>query len=866
MSEVLEYFRGDDLAASVWKSKYALDGEITPDDMHRRLAKEFAKIEDIYIKDELKRLIKCNNDISVYGCSRNHLTEEDIYELFKDFKYIVPQGSVMSQLGAKSIGSLSNCFVIGQPQDSYGGIFLKDQEMAQLMKRRGGVGLDLSTLRPKGASTSNAAKSSTGVVEFAKRYSNTTREVAQDGRRGALMLTLSVDHPDVLEFAKAKRNLSHITGANISIQVNDRFMEAVKYDTDYALRFPTDSHYYNGVENYQGSLGDLDNFEYNYLYEVDQGVYVKRIKARELWEEIVESAHMSAEPGIMFVDNHWNASPDGVYPEYKGVTTNPCGEIFMQPYDACRLLATNLYSFVKNPFTKNAEFDFDLFYRISYESMRLADDLVDLELNAIDRIIKKISKDPETGQVKMVELNLWNKIKSVAASSRRTGNGFTALGDTIAALSERYGSAKAISIVERIMETKKRAELDATIDMAVLRGPFGGWNPDIEFNINTHKGKITDISGNNAYYNMLVTKFPSQVERMIKNGRRNVSWSTVAPTGSVSLLTQTTSGIEPLFQPYYIRRRKIDSSDNNTRADFVDDNGDKWQEYTVLHPKFREWILARLPEGEKNLEDAFRKSPWFGSTANEVHWEDRLKVQRAVQKYTTHSISSTLNLPKEATVDDISNIYRKAWELGLKGVTVYREGSRDGVLINKDERELTLFNDNHAPKRPKRLKAIVIRFMNNKERWVGLIGIMDGKPYEIFTGLSEHLQIPGSVEYGEIVKERENGHKRYTFVYDGGESEDISRIFNRDFHNYAKLISGVLRHGMPLQYVIALVSGLTFNQDHINTWKVGVIRSLKKFIKSEEVKGFSCESCGSTDIIFEEGCLKCTACGSSKCG
>lgn len=669
-SELLSYFNGDELAANVWQGKYAQEGEETPDDMHKRLAKEFARIEKEYQSGN-ESIKPPYEDLSEYGKVREDLTEESIYELFKDFKYIVPQGSIMSQLGAKSIGSLSNCFVIGTPEDSYGGIFQKDEEMAQLMKRRGGVGLDISTLRPQGTSTSNAAKSSTGAVSFMHRFSNTTREVAQNGRRGALMLSIDINHPDVMDFIKIKRDLSQVTGANISIKLNDKFMKAVENDEDYLLRFPC-----NVYDNNDKSLQLLPTIDYNVLEKIPESqsngvAYIKKIKAKEYWEEIIKSAHGYAEPGIIFVDNHHNYSPDGAYPQFKGVTTNPCGEIFMQPYDACRLIAVNLFSFVNNPFTKDAEFDIQKFYEINYEAMRLSDDLIDLELEHIDRILEKISNDSQSSAIKYTERKLWLNIKETAEASRRTGLGFTALGDCLAALGYKYDSEEALLFVEQIMHIKMESELNCTIDLAVLRGTFDGWNNNLEYH---------EVS--NDFYKFIRKQFPEQYERMQEWGRRNVSISTVAPTGSVSLLTQTTSGLEPLFMPFYMRRKKVNG---NERVDFVDEIGDKWQEFPVLHHKFKDWIITRtdyIEQVEANvissveelnkatLQSLFEQSPWYGSTANDIDWIKRVQIQSTIQKYITHSISSTINLPSDVSEEEVSRIYLESWKQGLKGITV----------------------------------------------------------------------------------------------------------------------------------------------------------------------------------------------------
>jgi len=652
--KLLEYFNNDELAASVWLNKYADEGEITPDDMHRRLAKEFAKVEENYQIDEKKDYEDASFDLdnlSKYCLERENLTEETIYSLFKDFKYIVPQGSIMSQLGTKSIGSLSNCFVIGQPHDSYGGIFQKDEEMAQLEKRRGGVGLDISTLRPEGVATTNAAKSSTGAISFMHRFSNTTNEVAQNGRRGALMLSIDINHPDVLEFIKIKRDLTKVTGANISIKLNDEFMKAVENDERYILRFPCNLNETLDWWNELEEMKNDDDVPLNELHpvksreEIDDEIlhgYTKVIKAKEYWDEIIKSAHGVAEPGLMFWDNMVNYSPDGVYDQFRQVTTNPCSEIAMQPYDACRLIAVNLYSFVKNPFTSEAEFDFDEFYKVNYEAMRLSDDLIDLEMNHIQKILDKIDADPEPEEVKATERALWQKVFDVAKSSRRTGLGFTALGDTLAALGLKYDEDNALNMIENIMDNKIASELDCTIDLAILRGTFDGWSRAIELHKNhniTVDGENLPFIGENDFYKFIVKQYPDQADRMAKYGRRNVSWSTVAPTGTVSLMTQTTSGIEPLFQPFYMRRKKVNPNDKDVRVDFVDEVGLSWQEFPVLHPKFKQWCIINHPHygdvespnyGKVDidfenipkdvLQEMFEESPWFGSTANDIDW------------------------------------------------------------------------------------------------------------------------------------------------------------------------------------------------------------------------------------------------------
>jgi ribonucleoside-diphosphate reductase alpha chain len=629
-----EYFNGDELAASVWEGKYAAEGESNPDEMHRRMAKEFARIEESYLKNDEPIEITATKHLSIsdYAKKRNSLTEERIYNLFKDFKYVVPQGSIMSMLGVDKIGSLSNCFVIGQPEDSYGGILQKDEQLVQLMKRRGGVGIDISTLRPGGTDVTNAAKTSTGAASFMERFSNSTREVAQGGRRGALMITIDVRHPDIFEFVNIKKDRTKVTGANISVNLRNDFMEAVKNDEDYILRFPCDID--SEVVNCQ-----LEDLDYNKLeILIDTGynhkIYVKKIKAKELYESIVENAWENAEPGQMFIDRHWDYSPDGAYEQYKGVTTNPCGEIFMQPYDACRLMAINLLSFVENPYTDEAYVDWVKLYEIAYEQQRLADDLVDLELEHISRILAKIHSDEESDVVKRTEIELWEKVYDVASAGRRTGCGFTALGDMLAALGVSYDSEQGCDFIEKMMRTKMEAELDCTIDLAVLREEFDGWGWEYEFPFFGED----NCTGGNSFYQMIWEEFPKQAERMAIHGRRNISWSTVAPTGSVSILTQTTSGLEPLFAPYYMRRKKVNPGEEGVRVDFTDQNGDNWMEYPIMHPQFIQWYAENgdsdgyleyakgiLEECTKDeIDEIFKVSPWYNSCAPDIDWKKRV--------------------------------------------------------------------------------------------------------------------------------------------------------------------------------------------------------------------------------------------------
>lgn len=870
IEQLLAYFGGDNLAAVVWVTKYAQEGDLTPADMHRRMAAEFARVD---MKPEYIQTTPGIEHLSEYGkqleLEYEELSQTELaqryFDLFDKFKYVIPQGSVMSQAGSKSIGSLSNCVVLGHPEDSYGGIFEKDEQAAQVMKRRCGVGLDLSSLRPVDTPTSNAAKSSTGAVSFMHRFSNTTREVAQNGRRGALMLSLDVSHPDIVDFITIKRDLTMVTGANISVKLNNAFMEAVEEDTDYILRFPT-------------------TMAIDKSIPLPDSPFIKRVQAKEVWDEIIKSAHNVAEPGLMFWGAMVDYAPDGVYPQYRAETTNPCSEIAMQAYDACRLIAVNLYSFVVNPFTQDAYFDFDKFYKVNYEAMRLSDNLIDLENEHMDRILEKISTDPESEEVREREYKLWQLLKATSLASRRTGLGFTALGDMLAALGYKYQSAGAKELVNEVMYTKMKSELHCTTDLAINRGTFKGWDPKLEYpevSVGEFMECENDIhpstrNPGNSFYANLQCDFPKEVERMMKFGRRNVSWSTAAPTGSLSMLSQTSSGIEPVFMIAYKRRKKVNANDKGARIDFVDQNGDSWQEFQVLHPKFKQWILINT--GRKDVDtltDAevtryFKLSPWYKATAPEIPWEDRVKMQSIIQRYISHSISSTINLPSDVSEQEVSDIYMAAWKMGLKGITVYREGSRSGVLVSNtpSKTELTKFNETHAPKRPKSLEAKVIRFNNNKEKWVAFVGTLDGKPYEIFTGKLEGLGLPGNVEDGAIIKVKDEfGIKRYDFAYDGGTVEGISKLSSADYWNYGKLISGILRHGMPLPYLTDMVSELNFEEDHINTWRNGVVRALKKFIKDGTAIGTPCPNpeCDG-ELVFEGGCQVCKTCGHDKCG
>ncbi len=830
------YFDGDELAASTWMNKYAMKNlkgefvEISPDDMHKRMAKEFARIEkSSKTKSELNGSFKF---LSTYGQEREFLSEEKIYRYFKNFNSIIPQGSVMSSLGNPYvIASLSNCIVLPEIFDSYGGIFYTDQQMAQLFKRRCGVGIDVSTLRPAGSNVSNSAGSTTGAVSFMERFSNTTREVAQNGRRGALMITMDIAHPDVQDFISIKQDLSKVTGANISVRLSDEFMTAVVKNDDYLLRFPIDS---------------------------DKPQYSKTVKAKELWNLIVKCAHQSAEPGLIFWDRQHYYSTSSVYPGFKNVSTNPCSEIAMQGGDSCRLIALNLYNFVKNPFSSEAKFDYKSFYETTYEAQRLMDDLVDLELQHIERILDKVAADPEPDYIKQVEIDTWKLLYNAGKKGRRTGLGFTALADAIAALGFAFDSEESLAEIENLMKTKCRAEFDCSIDMAIERGKFDAFDPEIE---NTSE-----------FIDMLKVELPDVYKRMMIHGRRNISLSTVAPTGTLSMLAQSSSGIEPVFMLSYTRRRKVNPLDQSVKVDYVDSMGDSWQEFVVYHHKLKKWMEVT---GKTDISE----SPYKNSTANEINWIKRVELQAIVQKYTTHSISSTINLPNDVSEERVGEIYLQAWQQGLKGITVYRDGSRSGVLVSNDKKEEQKVSneiiETVPPKRPMKVEAEIVRFMNHDENWIAFVGLLNNKPYEVFTGKSEDsFVIPSWVNRGWIFKNvTDDGRKRYDFQYvdkDGYKVtiEGLSRAFNKEYWNYGKLISGVLRHGMPIHSVVDLVGNLNLYSDNINTWKNGIERALKKFVPDgTQAKDKECSSCGDKDgLIYEEGCLKCKSCGHSKCG
>lgn len=827
------YFKGDELAADVWMNKYSLKDsqgliyEKSPEEMHRRIAKEFARIEQKY---------------------PNPLSEEKIYELISEFKYIIPQGSPMAGIGNNfQIASLSNCFVIGNEgsSDSYGGIMKIDEEQVQLMKRRGGVGHDLSHIRPKGSPVKNSALTSTGIVPFMERYSNSTREVAQDGRRGALMLSISVKHPDASDFIDAKMSQGKVTGANVSVRINDEFMKCVVNNTPFIQQYPINS---------------------------TNPIYTKEVNAVELWNKIIHNAWASAEPGILFWDTIERESIPDCYVEegFKTVSTNPCGEIPLCPYDSCRLIALNLYSYVENPFTNQAKFNHPLFKEHVGYAQRLMDDLIDLEMEKIEKIIDKIASDPETQEIKRVELDLWNKIRSKTLQGRRTGLGITAEGDMLAAMNLRYGTDEAIEFGVDIQKELAIEAYRSSVKMAKERGSFAIYSSEKE--------------KNNPFILRLKQADPKLYSEMIRFGRRNIALLTIAPTGSVSICTQTSSGIEPVFMVSYRRRRKVNPNDKDAKVSFTDEQGDTWEEYNVFHPKFLKWLKLNgynveevKSYKEEQLNPIIEKSPYFKATANDIDWVSKVKMQGLVQKWVDHSISVTVNLPKEASQELVSQIYQAAWESGCKGMTIYREGSRSGVLIsNKDKAKVNTntIQETQAPPRPKKLEADIVRFQNDREKWVAVIGLLEGRPYEIFTGKADSLSVPINISKCWVSREKgEDGKTRYDIHYidkDGYEGyfQGLSRSFNPVYWNYAKLISSILRHGMPIPNVVETIQNLNLDDQAINTWKNGVARALKKYIPDgTKVKGEICPECKSeTGLIFKEGCLTCTDCGYSKCG
>jgi len=856
-----EYFKGDEMAADVWLSKYAMKGEETPHDMHMRMAVELARIEKSQVEKIPTKGQLSDLGEKLYEGKKNGLTVQDIMEYFAGFQYIVPQGSIMTMLGNKyKIGSLSNCFVIPSPVDSYGGILRTDQQLVQLMKRRGGVGTNINTLRPSDTPVSNAAGTSTGAVSFMHRYSNSTREVAQNGRRGALMLLISCRHPDVFKFVNIKKDRTQVTGANISVMLTDSFMKAVEKDDDFYCAFPIER-----SEDVESCFPIGEKPPYNQMIPLEspQGNgWIMRIKAKELFDQIVENAWDNAEPGLAFMDRVTTYAPEGIYREFRPIASNPCGEQWMQAYDACRLLALNLFSIVKNPFTDNAEIDFEKLYEISYIQQRLADDIVDLEIEYVNRIIKKIKNDSEPMDVKVEELSLWDKVRKTAEASRRTGCGFTALGDMLAALGVPYDSPEALTITEKVMQTKMRGELDCTIDLAILRGTFIGWDTSKEFAIDNNYV----VTGKNDFYQMLATEFSIQAHRMMKYGRRNVSWSTVAPTGSVSILTQTTSGLEPLFLAFYMRRKKVNPSDKNVRIDFVDQNGDSWTEYPVLHPKFKDWLYYIAGEGltdkmltKEFIEHWYKQSPWYKSTANDISWEKRIQIQAVIQMYTTNAISSTLNLPKDVSKETVANIYMAAWKAGLKGVTIYRDGCRTGVLVAETTKKSS-FDYSDAIKRPKEIEGMLHVVSVKGIKYGVIVGLMDGKPYELFA-----FNLPSEIKdscNGKIIKVKK-GH--YNFECEDGSMKNLQEAaIKNDELVLTRLVSGMLRHGAKPQFVMEQIDKCDLE---VVSFGKAVSRVLKKYVKDEEmVSRNTCKDCNSSNVRMQEGCLTCMDCGSSKCG
>ena len=825
----LEYFNGDELAARVWSSKYALKDsfghifELTPNDMHHRIASEIARIESNY---------------------PNPMSEQQIFDLIKNFKYIVPQGSPMSGIGNNyQVGSLSNCFVIGidgEP-DSYGGIIKIDEEQVQLMKRRGGVGHDLSHIRPKGSPVKNSALTSTGLVPFMQRYSNSTREVAQDGRRGALMLSVSIKHPDSEAFIDAKMEQGMVTGANVSVRIDDEFMNAAISGSKYTQQYPIEG----------------------------EATYTREIEASTLWAKIVHNAWKSAEPGVLFWDTIIRESVPDCYADlgFKTISTNPCGEIPLCPYDSCRLLAINLYSYVENPFTDKASFNFDLFKQHVAYAQRIMDDIIDLEMEKIDKILHKIDSDPETLEVKQTERHLWEKIRTKTLKGRRTGVGTTAEGDMLAALGLTYGTDEATDFSELVHKTLAIAAYSSSVDLAAERGAFEIFDAKRE--------------ANNPFINRIKDAAPEVYEKMCKYGRRNIACLTIAPTGTTSLMTQTTSGIEPVFLPVYKRRRKVNPNDTSVKIDYVDDSGDAFEEYVVYHHKFITWmqtngIEVRSDYSQADIDAIIAKSPYHNATSNDVDWVGKVKMQGRIQKWVDHSISVTINLPSDVSEELVNNLYVTAWKAGCKGCTVYRDGSRSGVLVSIKKEEAPVHPEEHVAKRPIELEADVVKFQNNKEKWIAFVGLLNGRPYEIFTGLAdddEGIFCPKSVTKGKIIKAiDENGNKRsdFQFINKRGYKttiEGLSDKFNPEFWNYAKLISGVLRYGMPIDQVLKLVSGLDLDSQSINTWKNGVERALKKYLPNgTKANGQTCPNCGQETLIYQEGCLICTSCGTSKCG
>lgn len=851
----LEYFKGDELAASTWRNKYATEGEQTPDDTHRRLAKEFARVENNYDWDmPNNKAMKLSN----YGYQRPNLDEEAIYQLFKDFKYIIPGGSVMSGCGTGALVSLSNCFVIGSPKDSYAEIMKTRSQQAQLMKRRGGVGYDLSQLRPRGAKVNNAAKSSTGAASFMDVCSDITNEVAQNGRRGALMLSMSINHPDIEEFITKKQDLTKVTGANISVKVTDEFMQAVMDDKDYILRFPVDA----DMSKHNYYIGHEDTLEYGKLYNNSVFGFIKKVRARELWNTLMHCAWNTAEPGIMFEGAMHNYSPDGVYPDFKMVGTNPCGEIPMGPFDSCRLIHINLASYIVDPFTDKAHIDEELLYMHSYEAMRLADDLVDLEIEAVDRIINTVKNDTDD-----TEFKLWSRIKEIATQGRRAGLGFTGLADAIAMLGLKYDSDEGISQVEQLMKVMFKGQLDSTIDMAIGRGAFPAWDKHKELFFEGDEvckltGEMPVYDGHNEWYNFIYDNYPDQIVKMIRNGRRNISWSTVAPTGTVSIMAGTSSGIEPVFMPFYQRKRKCMSESD--RVDYVDKVGEKYTLFTVVHPNLKRWAIETMNYSESEVnewslgvwKEVWKESPYYGSTAPEIDWRQRVKLQGVVQKYITHSISSTVNLAKETTEEEIADIYIEAWKQGLKGITIYRDGCREGVLTQVEVPKT--IEGRGAPKRPKVLEADYYQIKVKKEQFIVLIGLLEGKPYEVFAFRPLNpVNIPA--HKGTITKVSK---MHYSFDSEHINISNLELANTNIEENAATLYSSMLlRHGVNINYIIKTARKVN---DNISSFSSAMCRILAKYIPNGEVKGEVCPDCGSV-LIRENGCVHCSSCGWSRC-
>ena len=832
MERATEYFKGDTLAANVWMNKYALkdsDGniyELTPDDMHHRLAAEIARIEKKY---------------------KNPVDEATIYDLFRNFKYIIPQGSPMAGIGNNlQVSSLSNCFVIGSDSnyDSYGGIMKIDQEQVQLMKRRGGVGHDLSHIRPTGSPVKNSALTSTGIVPFMERYSNSTREVAQDGRRGALMLTISVKHPDAERFIDPKLELGKVTGANVSVKIDDDFMQSVVKGIPYMQKYPI--------------VGNNPQKE-------------QEIDATVLWNKIIHNAWQSAEPGVLFWDTIIRESVPDCYADlgFKTLSTNPCGEIPLCPYDSCRLLAINLFSYVDHPFTGQARFNFDKFKKHSAYALRIMDDIIDLETEKIDAILAKVKADPEDAEVKRIEQKLWENIRQKTLQGRRTGIGITAEGDMLAALGLRYGTDEATAFSIEVHKTLATEVYGASADLAAERGAFPLYSFERE--------------KNNPFIQRLKEASPEVYEKMARHGRRNIAMLTIAPTGSVSICTQTTSGIEPVFMVTYTRRRKVNPNDKNANVTFVDGIGDSWEEYVVFHPKFVDWLVAKGYDPDEvkrykpdQLQELVMQSPYYKATSQDINWLNKVKMQGAIQKWVDHSISVTVNLPADATEELVSDVYKTAWESGCKGMTIYRDGCRDGVLVTNENKpeNTSVFRETTAPARPEKIEADIVRFQNDYEKWLAVIGLLDGKPYEIFTGKAEGFYLPAWVQKGWVIRNKTNNEPaRYDFQFldkDGYKVtiEGLSRSFNKEFWNYAKLISGILRHGMPLPFLVNLIDNLNFDNDSITTWKNGVVRALKRYIPDgTQIKSRNaCPSCKEDNtLVYKEGCLTCGNCGYSQC-